>query len=134
MSEEHQSTAEQLMEQVQVFASAWSLVGGPFDSGQALENAEEAKEELREMIEGLLEAHSGHVEGIVGSIQQLIDWHANRVAKLETFQEGAKEGVTLDFGGDKIVLTEDMAKGIRIALIVALSFIGKLPITLTRHE
>ena len=40
----------QLMEQAQVFASAWSLVGGKFDFGNALEEAEQAKSELREMI------------------------------------------------------------------------------------
>jgi ADP-ribose pyrophosphatase YjhB (NUDIX family) len=37
-------TGEQInliMDQAQVFASAWSLVGGPFDFGNALETAEE---------------------------------------------------------------------------------------------
>lgn len=39
-----------LMEQAQVFASAWSLVGGRFDNGNALHEAEEAREELRVML------------------------------------------------------------------------------------
>lgn len=43
-------TKESLMEQAQVFASAWSLVGGPFDSGDALDVASEAKKELSDMI------------------------------------------------------------------------------------
>lgn len=42
--------ARSIMEQAQVFASAWALVGGPFDSGNALECAEQAKEELRAML------------------------------------------------------------------------------------
>lgn len=42
--------ASAIMEQAQVFASAWALVGGPFDSGNALECAEQAKAELRAML------------------------------------------------------------------------------------
>ena len=38
------------MEQAQVFASAWALIGGRFDSGNALPEAEEAKAELEEML------------------------------------------------------------------------------------
>ncbi|MGD1323550.1 hypothetical protein ACNHE5_01080 [Pandoraea pnomenusa] len=48
--------AEQIMEQAQVFASAWSLVGGCFDSGSMLAEAESAKAELRAMIEKALAA------------------------------------------------------------------------------
>lgn len=46
-------TAEQIdaiMEQAQVFASAWSLVGGIFDSGNALETAEQEKANLRALL------------------------------------------------------------------------------------
>ena len=42
---------EKLMEQAQVFASAWSLVGGMFDKGDQLKQAEEEKAELRRMME-----------------------------------------------------------------------------------
>jgi hypothetical protein len=49
--DEQQSTrVEQIMEQAQVFASAWSLVGGPFDTGDGLERAEEEKERLRALL------------------------------------------------------------------------------------
>jgi hypothetical protein len=41
---------DSVMEQAQVFASAWSLVGGCFDSGNAMEDAEAAKNELRAML------------------------------------------------------------------------------------
>ena len=47
-----------LMSQAQVFASAWSLVGGPFDSGNALADAECAKAELRKMLEATLPVDS----------------------------------------------------------------------------
>ena len=48
------NTLAKLMEQAQVFASAWSLVGGRHDSGNGLEEAEAAKAELREMIHAAL--------------------------------------------------------------------------------
>ena len=32
-------STEKIMEQAQVFASAWSVVGGPFDGGDAMEAA-----------------------------------------------------------------------------------------------
>ena len=50
------STPALLMEQAQVFASAWSLVGGCFDSGNLLAEAEAAKAELRQMIESTFAA------------------------------------------------------------------------------
>jgi hypothetical protein len=39
-----------IMEQAQVFASAWSLVNGPFDQGNALERAEQEKTILRNLL------------------------------------------------------------------------------------
>lgn len=43
-------TAEQIMEQAQVFASAWALVGGPFDAGDQLAAAEFEKDLLAAMV------------------------------------------------------------------------------------
>lgn len=44
-----------IMEQVQVFASTYSLVGGRFDDGSKMEQSEEEKAELRRMIEEALD-------------------------------------------------------------------------------
>ena len=44
---------DQIMEQAQVFASAWSLVGGRFDAGDGMENADAEKAELRTMVVSL---------------------------------------------------------------------------------
>jgi chromosome segregation ATPase len=44
-------STDEIMEKVQEFASSWSLVGGRFDSGDMLEQAEELKANLRESIE-----------------------------------------------------------------------------------
>ena len=43
-------TKEEIIEQAQVFASAWSLVGGPFDCGDCLESAEQEKTHLKGMV------------------------------------------------------------------------------------
>lgn len=48
-----QEAFDQVMEQAQVFASAWSLVGGRFDTGNAMADAEEAKAELRTLVRAL---------------------------------------------------------------------------------
>jgi len=47
----HEAWIDKVMEQVVVFASAWSLIGGQFDTGNGLEHAEEEKQRLREMLE-----------------------------------------------------------------------------------
>lgn len=44
-----------IMEQAQVFASAWALVGGKFDSGSGLDDANLEKDELRQMVSSLAE-------------------------------------------------------------------------------
>lgn len=39
-----------IMRQAQVFASAWSLVGGRFDMGHCMDTATEAKQDLEGMV------------------------------------------------------------------------------------
>ncbi len=46
-------STEKIMEQAQVFASAWSVVGGPFDDGDAMEVATQEKDELNRMVSRL---------------------------------------------------------------------------------
>lgn len=46
-------TVDDVMEQAQVFASSWSLVGGQFDSGDMISDANEAKAELRKMVQAI---------------------------------------------------------------------------------
>lgn len=48
-------TKKSVMSQAQVFASAWSLVGGRFDMGYALDDAEQAKAELAEMVGAIIQ-------------------------------------------------------------------------------
>ncbi|MBD9417620.1 hypothetical protein IB259_00100 [Achromobacter sp. ACM04] len=42
-----------IMEQAQVFASAWAFLGGPFDNGSGLETAEREKANLRALLSKL---------------------------------------------------------------------------------
>lgn len=48
-----------IMEQAQVFASAWSLVGSRFDFGNSHDDAMAAKEELRRIVAAALTQPSG---------------------------------------------------------------------------
>lgn len=135
MSEINQTPTDQLMEQAQVFASAWSLVGGPFVRGIALENAEEAKDELREMIDDLLEQCHDQVNDMGEAVQKLIDWHGRRVEDMEKIMDVAKNVGTIDIGdGEPIELNQDSAYGVRLGIALAQHLLGKLPITLTRNE
>ena len=54
--------AETVMEQAQVYASAWSLVGGQFDDGSMLGTANEEKAALRALVERLAAAHPAPTE------------------------------------------------------------------------
>lgn len=47
-------TVDLVMEQAQVFASAWALVGSRFDEGGMLDEANLAKAELAEMVANLI--------------------------------------------------------------------------------
>lgn len=48
-------TVDDIMEQVQVFASTYSLVGGRFDDGTKMQQSEEEKALLRSMIAELVD-------------------------------------------------------------------------------
>lgn len=64
----HVKTENQIMELIQEFASSWSLVGGRYDDGSMLENANNLKQEIRSAYEAL------HKEN---------EAQATRIAKLE---------------------------------------------------
>lgn len=51
-----EKVVNEIMEQAQVFASMYSLVGGRFDDGTKMQQADEEKAELRKMIEDVLKS------------------------------------------------------------------------------
>lgn len=67
---------ELLMEQAQVFASAWSLIGSQFDKGNALADAEAEKKNLHDMLKEIFEAHTDAIDAYMGGTQQLATWFA----------------------------------------------------------
>ena len=63
-----------IMEQAQVFASAWSFLGGPFDNGSGLETAERERAALRMMISKLCEISApaaGDAPALLDALQTL---------------------------------------------------------------
>lgn len=127
MTDKAEISIETLMEQAQVFASAWSLVGGPFDSGNALENAEDAKEELREMLEQFCSRFE-----LKEIAEGLIQWHTNRMNNIKTVLD-APAGTEIRLGeDDSLVLQGDKAKGFRMGLAIAQQWFGNFPLSIDR--
>ncbi|MGU1789454.1 dATP/dGTP pyrophosphohydrolase domain-containing protein [Pseudomonas aeruginosa] len=86
MSAENSDSINAAMSQAQVFASAWSLVGGPFDSGDAMAHANEAKQELHDMLKVL------HGTGF--SFEQHL--HRQRRFSERTFGPGSRAAGVVD--------------------------------------
>ncbi|CEL28664.1 hypothetical protein [Pseudomonas fluorescens] len=123
-----------IMDQAQVFASSWSMVGGPFAADDQLERAEEEKAELKKLVTGALEGSVNAPQNVGEMIESLLAWHKRQADQLQIIIDNAKEGVTLQLGIDdpvEIALTKDMAKGLRIGLVLALERLGKLPISVS---
>jgi hypothetical protein len=129
-----EKTVKSIMEQAQVFASSWSMVGGPFAADNQLELAEEERAELEKLVTAGLEASVGAPQDVGEMIEALLAWHKRQADQLKLVSDNAKEGVTLQLGTDdpvEIVLSKDMAKGLRIGLVLALERLGKLPISVS---
>ncbi|WP_339545087.1 hypothetical protein [Pseudomonas sp. RA_35y_Pfl2_P32] len=129
-----EKTLKAIMEQAQVFASSWSMVGGPFAADDQLDRAEEEKEELKKLITCALEGSVNAPQDVGEMIEALLGWHKRQADQLHLISDNAKEGVTLQLGTDdpvEIMLTKDMAKGLRIGLVLALERLGKLPISVS---
>lgn len=129
-----EKTVKAIMEQAQVFASSWSMVGGPFAAEDQLERAEDEKLELEKLVKGALEGSVGAPQVVGEMIEALLAWHKRKTDQLQLITDNAKEGVTLQLGTDdpvEIMLTKDMAKGLRIGLVLAVERLGKLPISVS---
>lgn len=126
-----------IMEQAQVFASSWSMVGGPFAADDQLERAEEEKVELRKLVTSAVEGSVNAPQDVGEMIESLLAWHKRQADQLQIISDNAKEGVTLQLGIEdpvEIALTKDMAKGLRIGLVLALERLGKLPISVSHDD
>lgn len=59
-----------IMEQAQLFASAWSFLGGPFDNGSGMETAEREKAALRTMLSKLRAEGVQAVQPIADAVER----------------------------------------------------------------
>lgn len=129
-------TIEQIMDQAQVYASAWSLVGGQFDQGNLLEQANLEKQVLLEMVIAFEDqAHTaGAQEAQLDLAKPLIEWHQHRIGNLGKLQQ-AVEGTEIRLGeadANPIVLQGAMLKGWRFALAIAEQQFEKFPLSIER--
>ncbi|MBN0423253.1 host nuclease inhibitor protein, partial [Pseudomonas aeruginosa] len=106
--------------------STWALAGGTFDDGHAIENAEEAKAELREMLEDFCSNTD-----LLRVAELLTSWHQNGMGKIDTALN-APDTAEVRIGSVK--LTGSQAIGFRIGLRVARQWLGTLPLSLTKQE
>lgn len=130
-------TIEKIMEQAQVYASAWSLVGGRFDQGNLLEQANLEKQVLLEMVIAFEDqAHTaGAQEAQIDLAKPLIQWHQNKVTDIKSMLQ-AKEGTELRLGDDDanpIELKGQFLKGFRTALLIVESQIERFPLQLVQN-
>ena len=98
-----QEAMDQVMEQAQVFASAWSLVGGKFDTGNAMSDAEDAKAELRTMVRSLADLAAETVRPVpcaavvAGDERQDIGGHIRAAANAKVAQQADDDTRRLDY-------------------------------------
>jgi hypothetical protein len=127
-------TIAMLMEQVQVYASAWSLVGGQFDQGNQLQVANDEKDRLEDMLELFEEqidanAAPGNFRAIA---EGLIQWHQNKLSNFDTVLSAPKDTeIRIGSGDDPLILSGEQLKGARIGLMIAREWIEKFPLSIT---
>ncbi|UZX36780.1 host nuclease inhibitor protein [Pseudomonas sp. B111] len=129
-------TIEQIMDQAQVYASAWSMVGGPFDQGNQLLRAHEEKQLLEEML-GLFQEQTD-MNAAPGNMKEiaegLVQWHQNRLGNLDKMIN-ATEGTQVCLGVDDAnptVLDGELHKVWRLALRLARLQFEKFPLSIER--
>ncbi|WP_236233237.1 host nuclease inhibitor protein [Pseudomonas tohonis] len=114
---------ETIMEQAQVYASAWSLVGSRFDNGGRLEQCEEEKRALRAMLEEFLSEPNNIAIG-------LVQWHKDKMANLQAVIDAPADTEIRIDGEPPIVITGEQRKGFRAGLLVAQGWFSKFPLAI----
>jgi hypothetical protein len=71
----------------------------------------------------------------ITAIRDLMQWHRDQVEFLTAVKESSQKIVILDFPDqDSLELTEEQSKGFRLGLMLALEFIGELPLDLAPED
>lgn len=128
-------TIEKIMEQAQVFASSWALVGTPLAQENQLQLAGNEKELLEEMLEYFQEetderAAPGNFQHIA---EGLVRWHKVRLEQFDkALSQPADTEVRIGTGDDALLLNGERLKGFRMGLAVAQEWIEKFPLSIER--
>lgn len=120
---------ETIMDQAQVFASAWSLVGGPFDRGNQIQVAEQEKEALHEMLQEF--CSNTELRQIA---EALITWHSSRIQKLDAVLDTPADTEIRLGENDTVVLTDQAMRGFRAGMAVAKEWFGKFPLSISHGD
>lgn len=130
-------TIEDIMEQAQVYASAWALVDGAFDSGDLLLAAAGEKAHLQILLEEFTDqvfAGAGP-ENMQEIAEGLVSWHQHRMKQLKTVLDlPADTEIMIGSGDDKIALTGDVRKGFRMGMTVARDLFENFPLQITPND
>lgn len=136
MAEQTAISIAALMDQAQVFASAWSLVDGQFDQGDQLEVANDEKARLKEMLEEFQEQiYANAAPGNLKEIAEgLIAWHKGRMQNIHAVLDApADTEIRLGAGDDPIVLAGEKLKGFRVGMIIAQQWFEQFPLSISRN-
>lgn len=68
-------------------------------------------------------------------VEHIQTWHANQMRQLKTILDAPKDTeIRLGADEDAIVLTGEKADGFRMGIVVAQSFLGKLPFSVETND
>ena len=135
LEEARQRVIEKVMTEHQVVSSAWSFIDGPFAQPHAVADHQMALDEFRALIGRVV-----HLPQSVEGIRFLEHWFNHRMAQLDQLNEGAVAGNSICWRtrdgetSEPLELSEDVAKGVRIALAVVGDLFAKFPLQLTAGD
>lgn len=121
---------QEVMSEAQRLSSSWSMIDGPFAAQHTKDDHELVAMEFQALI-----ARVVHLPDSVEGIRYLERWLNVRLKQLDEVREHIKAGTEMVFKGpdgddQRLVLNEDTAKGMRLALVVARSVFEKFPINM----
>ena len=71
----------------------------------------------------------------IKAIRDLMQWHQDQVEFLTAVQQADDKPVLIDFGdGTEMTLTDEQSQGFRTGLLMALEFLGELPLALAPED
>lgn len=140
MEECREELIQEVMTEARRLASSWSMIDGPFAAQHTKDDHELVEMEFQALI-----ARVVHLPDSIEGIRYLERWLNARLGKLTEVREHVKAGTVVAFQGpegddQQLVLNEDIAKGMRVALAIAQTVFAKFPINmelspdLERHD